>query len=223
MAQQPRGRPPSTAPPPSGRGRNALTLLGGGVLVLAVAGGAWAAFGRDSTSDEQVASGATSSPAPAKVFGPAAPRASSTAKVTPTSTRPVAAPTGAAKASATPAPAATPTAAASATQAPTKAPSAAPAPSTAPPVATPPVAKPDPVVGPQRGGTVAAKDYTFKVARGDTLWSFTKQVLADTGRSTSNASTVAFVQKLYEANKDVIGSDPNLILPGQTLVWPNGL
>jgi nucleoid-associated protein YgaU len=90
------------------------------------------------------------------------------------------------------------------------------------PVAKPPVAV-GPVVKPQVGGTVAKKDYTFKVARGDTLWDYTVSVLKSSGRTPSNANVAALVTKLYQSNKAVVGSDPNLILPGQTIVWPTGL
>ena len=76
---------------------------------------------------------------------------------------------------------------------------------------------------PQVGGTVAAKAYTFRVARGDILWDLSKRVLRDTGRSTSNASVDSFVQKLYQANKASIGANPDLILIGSTITWPAGL
>ena len=220
MAQQPRGRPPSQAPPPAGRGRNALTLLGGGVLVLAVAGGAWALFGRDSTSTDLNASSsnptATSAP---PVFGPKAqPVKTTPTKASATSTQPAAAP--AATKTATQAPAVTSTPAVRATS---PAPVATKAPTVVGPVAPKPAAKPPVVVAPQQGGTVAKKDYTFKVARGDTLWNYTVSVLQSSGRSTSNANIAALVTKLYQSNKAVIGSNPNLILPGQTIVWPTGL
>ena len=220
MAQQPRGRPPSTAPPPAGRGRNALTLLGGGVLVLAVAGGAWALFGRDSTTTDTNASNSspTSTSAP-PVLGPKAGPVKATTAHKATSTQPLAAPKSAATTAATPAPAVKSTPAASAT---TAAPVGPKPPVVVGPVAQPPVAKP-PVAGPQQGGTVAKKDYTFKVARGDTLWSYSVSVLKSSGRSTSNANVAALVMKLYAQNKGVIGSDPNLIRPGQTIVWSNGL
>ena len=211
MAQQPRGRPPSQAPPPAGRGRNALTALGGGVLVLAVAGGAWALFGRDSKKSPTTAIGpkVPTSASANPVFGPVAPgtKAKPTATVTPTSTGTVAA----SKPAATAAPKPTPMKAVVRTAAPT--------PTKAPPVkvATPPAA------GSQQGGTVAKKAYTFRVARGDTLWNLTKQALSDTGRSTSNANIVIYVQKFYGHNTEVIGSDPDFIVPGQRLSWPAGL
>lgn len=223
MAQQPRGKPPSQAPPPVGRGRNALTALGGGVLVLAVAGGAWALFGRDTSTKTTTAIGPkVPSAAPtAPVIGPVAPGTTPKAVATkPTAIGPVAAPV---KAAATTPPKATPTTAVVATKAPVAAPTAAPA---TPPAAQPPVAKPvakPPVAAPQVGGTVAKKAYTFKIARGDTLWQIAKQTLSDTGRSTSNADVSSFVQKLYQSNRGVIGSNPNLIVPGQTIVWPAGL
>lgn len=189
------------------------------MLVLAVAGGAWALFGRDSSTDATNASGslptATSVP---PVFGPAAPPVKASAAPKPTSTQPVAAPSRAATPAATQAPVVKPTAAARAT---TPAPVATKAPVVGP-VAPPVVAKP-PVAAPQQGGTVAKKDYTFKVARGDTLWDYTVSVLRSSGRSTSNASVAAFVTKLYASNKGVIGSNPNLIRPGQTIVWPSGM
>jgi nucleoid-associated protein YgaU len=104
----------------------------------------------------------------------------------------------------------------------TSSPSAAPVSKPTPPPASKPVAKP-PVTTPQVGGTVAAKAYTFRIARGDTLWDLTKQVLRSTGRSTSNASVDAFVQKLYAANKATIGANPDLILVGSSITWPAGL
>lgn len=226
MAQQPRGRPPSQAPPPAGRGRNALTALGGGVLVLAVAGGAWALFGRDENKTTDAISPTTStSSTKAPVLGPGVP--GTKPAVSATSTKPVAGPN---KATATPAPTKAPvvkpTAAVVATKAPTPigpvATTAPPKPPVAKPPVSAPVAKP-PVTAPQQGGTVAKKDYTFKVARGDTLWSFTQRVLAATGRSTSNANTAAHVTRFFQNNAGVIGSNPDLILPGQMIVWPTGL
>ncbi len=195
--------------------------------MLAVAGGAWALFGRDEKPTDASAIGPkvpTSAPT-RPAFGPVAPGQTTPAAVTPTSTKPVAA-TAAATATSKPAPSKAPVATAAATTAPTKAPTGATAaPTKAPtvgPTAPKPVAKPS-VTEPQQGGTVAKKDYTFKVARGDTLWELTEQILTDTGRPTLNATVAAHVAKFYQLNAKVIGSDPNLILPGQVLVWPAGL
>ncbi|MCU1595881.1 MAG: hypothetical protein JWO12_3273 [Frankiales bacterium] len=221
MAQQPRGRPPSQAPPPGGRGRNALTALGGGVLVLAVAGGAWALFGRDDNKSPTAIGPKVPTAAPAApVFGPVAPgkAVKPGAAVTPTSLGPVAA-TASAKPAATKAPSAAPSKAAVKTI-PTVAPTKAPAPK---PVAPKPAVVTPQVTGPQQAGTVAKRAYTFRVARGDTLWSLTKKALSRTGRPTSNANVTAFVDKLYAQNRGVVGSNPNLIVPGQTIVWPSGL
>ena len=189
--------------------------------MLAVAGGAWALFGRDATKKTEVTAGpkpvATS--APARPAGPSVPGTTPRARTSPSPTAPAAAPATASQPAATTSP----------TPAPTKAPAvkATPVATTPPATVQPPTAKPTtakpPVSSPQVGGTVAAKAYSFRVARGDTLWGLTKQVLRDTGRSTSNANVDAYVTKLYAANRAVIGSDPDLILVGWTLRWPAGL
>ncbi|MFN2540401.1 MAG: hypothetical protein ABR549_19905 [Mycobacteriales bacterium] len=208
MADPPRGRPPSTAsPPPPQRGQRALTFLGGGVLVLAVAGGAWALFGRDTSTKTSAVRPATSTSATQKPAGPVVPGIS--VKTTP-SKGPVATATPSAVATASPKPA------------PTKALVATPSPKPTTSPAPAPVTKP-PVTGPQQGGTVAKKAFTFKVARGDTLWDLTKTALRSTGRSTSNANVAAYVTKLYQANRATIGSDPDLILIGDTITWPASL
>ncbi len=175
------------------------------MLVLAIAGGAWVLFGRDTKKSTTNAIGPkVPATAPANpVLGPVVPRPTPKATVTPTTVGPVAATKPAATIATTPAPTAS-------------------APAVVGPVATPPVVTP-PVSKPQQVGTVAAKDYTFKVARGDTLWGFTENALSATGRSTSNTNLSVFVQKLYLSNRSLVGSDPNLIVPGQTIVWPAGL
>lgn len=99
---------------------------------------------------------------------------------------------------------------------------------TKPPVAAPPVppAKPGvlaPVTSPQVGGTVAKRAYMFKVARGDTLWDLSKQALHSTGRSTSNANVASYLIRFYQHNRGMVGTNPNVIQPGQTVVWPAGL
>ncbi|MEG3071020.1 MAG: LysM peptidoglycan-binding domain-containing protein [Candidatus Syntrophopropionicum ammoniitolerans] len=51
---------------------------------------------------------------------------------------------------------------------------------------------------------------TYTVKSGDTLYGIAKQVLGDGGRW----------QEIYSANTGVIGNDPDLIKPGQTLRIP---
>ncbi|MGZ6793821.1 MAG: hypothetical protein ACXVFV_12765 [Mycobacteriales bacterium] len=174
------------------------------MLVLAVAGGAWVLFGREGENGTTAAIGpAVSTTAPAtKVIGPVAPTAVRTPAVRATSVRPVGpAVPSAAPTSAAPAKAPAPTKAAAKPAVPAK---AAPA-------------------GAAQQGTVAQRAYTFRVTRGDTLWGYTLQVLRDTGRSTADASVASFVGVLYAHNSGVIGSDPNLIVPGQTITWPAGV
>ncbi|MFR0880845.1 MAG: LysM peptidoglycan-binding domain-containing protein [Oscillospiraceae bacterium] len=54
----------------------------------------------------------------------------------------------------------------------------------------------------------SAKKYT--VVKGDTLWGIAKKYYGDGSK----------YKKIYDANKKVIGSDPNLIKPGQVLTIP---
>ena len=62
----------------------------------------------------------------------------------------------------------------------------------------------------------APKEYT--VERGDSLWYI---AIKEYGFSSDDAADIqAAVSKLYQANKDVIGPDPDLIRPGQVLVIP---
>ena len=193
-----------------------LTFLGGGVLVLAVAGGAWALFGRDSGDSTSASSPATTTSSPARPAGPVVP--GTTPKTTTAPTHRTTPTAGPAAATAT-----QPAATTSPTSAPSPSKSSAPVASpSASPAARPPSSTP-PVTGPQRGGTVTKKAFTFHVARGDTLWALTKQALRSTGRSTSNANVASYVAKLYQANKASIGSDPNLILVGSTISWPASL
>lgn len=52
---------------------------------------------------------------------------------------------------------------------------------------------------------------TYTVKKGDTLWAISRRYL---GKG-------AIWQKIYSANKSIIGSNPNLIKPGQELVIPS--
>ena len=51
---------------------------------------------------------------------------------------------------------------------------------------------------------------TYSVQKGDCLWTIAKKFYGDGSKYTV----------IYEANRDVIGGDPNRIDPGQVLVIP---
>ena len=51
---------------------------------------------------------------------------------------------------------------------------------------------------------------TYTVKKGDNLWTIAKRLYGSGADYT----------KIYEANKDVIGKNPNLIYPGQTFTIP---
>ncbi len=225
MTEPPRGRPASQAPPPLGAGRNALTYLGGLVLVVAVAGGAWALFGRGGKNGTPTASKPTTISSPANspgssLYGPVAPASKATPVAVPATT-PVAVPAATPVAVPKPTPTSTrPTSTPkpAAVGKPTARPSSTPA-----PVATTPPPAVTPSTGSPQAGTVAKKNYTFTVARGDTLWKLAADALRATGRTASNTNIANHLAQLYAHNAAVIGSNPNLILPGQTVVWPAGL
>lgn len=54
------------------------------------------------------------------------------------------------------------------------------------------------------------KQKTYTVVKGDSLWAIAKRTYGDGSQYT----------KIYNANKDTIGSNPSLIYPGQVLVLP---
>ena len=55
------------------------------------------------------------------------------------------------------------------------------------------------------------------VRRGDTLWDLVQRHL---GPDASDAEVAAEWPRWHEANRDVIGHDPDLLLPGQVLQAP---
>lgn len=68
---------------------------------------------------------------------------------------------------------------------------------------------------PDRGGVVRSvppPPQTYTVKPGDTLWTIAKSTLQDPERR----------GEIYTANRDVIGNNPDLIIPGQTLRIPGG-
>ena len=54
------------------------------------------------------------------------------------------------------------------------------------------------------------KQKTYTVKRGDSLWKISKQVYGNGAQW----------KKLYNANKSVVGKNPNLIYPGQKFIIP---
>lgn len=54
------------------------------------------------------------------------------------------------------------------------------------------------------------KPKTYTVVKGDSLWKIAKTAYGDGNQW----------RKIYDANKDVVGKNPNLIYPGQKLVIP---
>ncbi|MDJ0792527.1 MAG: LysM domain-containing protein [Acidimicrobiia bacterium] len=58
---------------------------------------------------------------------------------------------------------------------------------------------------------------TYEVQRGDCLWSIAKAILAERGPEPQGGDIAELWKAIYRANRDVIGDDPDLILPGQIL------
>lgn len=67
--------------------------------------------------------------------------------------------------------------------------------------------------------TDPAPDATHTVRPGDTLWSL---AAADLGESATDAQIAATWPTWYQVNAEVIGTDPDLIIPGQILTHPDG-
>ncbi|WP_226832229.1 LysM peptidoglycan-binding domain-containing protein [Brachybacterium sp. FME24] len=94
------------------------------------------------------------------------------------------------------------------------------APADAPQDDTPPAPSPrtepsgDPTAAPQSASTVVVRP-------GETLWSITDDLLSPTPDHPSEIATAWPL--LHEANRDVIGTDPDLLEPGQVLTVPDSL
>ena len=67
----------------------------------------------------------------------------------------------------------------------------------------------------------AGSEYT--VVTGDTLWGIARSILSQSGTRPDGGEVSVAWKAIYESNTDVVGADPNLILPGQVLTIPGGL
>lgn len=63
----------------------------------------------------------------------------------------------------------------------------------------------------KRHAPISSPPNTYTVVKGDTLWKIAQKVYKEGSKW----------QTIYNANKNVIGNNPNLIKPGQKLVIPN--
>lgn len=185
-----------------GGGQGLLAVLGGAVLVLALAGVAWALRSGDS-STVPVAVGApitTTSGPPLGFIGPRPMGRLGPAAVTPTAIAPVATPRATGSSPAKVSPLVTPTA----------------------PAALPGSRGPAaPAAGSKGAGAPVA--YHFSVKPGDTMWQLTALALRKTGRSSSPTTVASYLTRFYAHNTSTVGADPNVIQPGQDLLWPQGL
>lgn len=79
---------------------------------------------------------------------------------------------------------------------------------------TPPVPSPT---------TATTPTDVYVVVGGDSLWAIAERHLASrTGRTPSSSEIDGLWREIYEANHEIIGSDPDLIFPGQHLRIPKG-
>lgn len=79
----------------------------------------------------------------------------------------------------------------------------------------------DPAAAPPRLIGREPSSRTHVVRSGDSLWRIAEQTLANRTDGTVSSSDIArFWPVVYEANRALIGEDPNLIFPGQTLQIP---
>jgi len=66
-------------------------------------------------------------------------------------------------------------------------------------------------------------DSAYTVVAGDTLWGIARRILDQRGIQATGAEIATAWKAIYATNSDVVGDDPNLILPGQVLTIPGGV
>ena len=74
-----------------------------------------------------------------------------------------------------------------------------------------------------RVATLGSAASAYTVVSGDTLWGIARDILSQTGSHPDGGAVSVAWRTIYESNTDVVGPDPNLILPGQVLTIPGGL
>lgn len=89
----------------------------------------------------------------------------------------------------------------------------------APPAPPAPTAPSTPPSGSDQKTTAATTSNNVVVAAGDSLWSITAQL----NPTATNAELNVLWPQLYESNKQVIGPNPHLIIPGTQLFIPASL
>lgn len=77
-----------------------------------------------------------------------------------------------------------------------------------------------PATAPTRNAVPGA---SYRVRPGDSLWEIAKQSLTANGETVSNRQVDRAWRVIWQANYDVIGSDPSLIRPDQLLTIPDGI
>ena len=86
---------------------------------------------------------------------------------------------------------------------------------------SPEAAAPGGAAPPTRSTGTELPGHTYVVRTGDSLWRIAERTLSDRGDGTVTSAGIAlFWPVIYGANRALIGDDPNLIFPGQTLQMP---
>ena len=71
--------------------------------------------------------------------------------------------------------------------------------------------------------SASASAVVYVVVGGDSLWAVAERHLASrTGETPTSSEIDRFWREIYAANHEIIGSDPDLIFPGQHLRIPKG-
>jgi nucleoid-associated protein YgaU len=74
----------------------------------------------------------------------------------------------------------------------------------------------------QHDAADAIESTSYTVATGDSLWRIAKAILEARGMPSSGSDVSEYWRSIYEANRHLIGNDPNLIHPDQVFVIPEG-